>query len=101
MTANRLYYAAYYAASALLIAYGIRTKSHEGNISQFGQKFVLTGMVSKDLGRVYNQLFQMRLTGDYGDTFGLTEEDVVPNIQPTEDFVNQVSSLARQKLSEE
>ena len=43
----------------------------------------------------------MRLTGDYGDTFGLTEEDVVPNIQPTEDFVNQVSSLARQKLSEE
>lgn len=101
VTANRLYYAAYYAASALLIAYGIRTKSHEGNISQFGQKFVLTGMVSKDLGRFYNQLFQMRLTGDYGDTFGLTEEDVVPNIQPTEDFVNQVSSLARQKLSEE
>ena len=41
VTANRLYYAAYYAASALLIAYGIRTKSHEGNISQFGQQFVI------------------------------------------------------------
>lgn len=44
VTANRLYYAAYYAASALLIAYGIQTKSHEGNISQFGQQFVLTGI---------------------------------------------------------
>lgn len=99
VTANRLYYAAYYAASALLIAYGIQTKSHEGNISQFGQKFVLTGIVSSNLGRFYNQLFQMRLTGDYGDTFGLTEEDVVPKIQPTEDFINQVTALAKEKIS--
>ena len=98
VTANRLYYAAYYAASALLIAYGIRTKSHEGNISQFGQQFVLTGKVSKDLGKFYNQLFQMRLTGDYGDTFGLTEEDVVPKIQPTEAFIDEVTALAKQKL---
>ena len=29
---------------------------------------------------------------------GLTEEDVVPKIQPTEDFINQVSTLAKQKL---
>lgn len=38
------------------------------------------------------------LTGDYGDTFGLTEEDVVPKIQPTEDFINEVIALAKQKL---
>ncbi len=100
VTANRLYYAAYYAASALLIAYGIRTKSHEGNIGQFGQQFVLTGKLSKDLGKLYNQLFQMRLTGDYGDTFGLSEEDVVPKIEPTEDFIRQVTAMARQKLAE-
>lgn len=100
VTANRLYYAAYYAASALLIAYGIRTKSHEGNIGQFGQQFVLTGKLSKDLGKLYNQLFQMRLTGDYGDTFGLSEEDVVPKIEPTEDFIKQVTAMARQKLAE-
>ena len=31
ITANRLYYAAYYAASALLIANEIRVKSHEGS----------------------------------------------------------------------
>jgi len=35
ITANRLYYAAYYAASALLIANEIRVKSHEGCIGQF------------------------------------------------------------------
>jgi uncharacterized protein (UPF0332 family) len=58
----------------------------------------MTGKLSKDLGKFYNQLFQMRLTGDYGDTFGLTEEDVVPKIQPTEDFINEVIALAKQKL---
>ena len=99
VTANRLYYAAYYAASALLIAYGINTKSHEGNISQFGQKFVITGLLPKELGKLYNQLFQMRLTGDYSDTFGLSSEDVVPNIELTEDFINQVTVLAQQKLN--
>lgn len=29
---------------------------------------------------------------------GLTEEDVVPKIQPTENFINEVTALARQKL---
>ena len=58
----------------------------------------MTGKLSKDLGKFYNQLFQMRLTGDYGDKFGLTEEDVVSKIQPTEDFINEVTALAKQKL---
>ena len=40
----------------------------------------------------------MRLTGDYGDTFGLTEDDVIPKIKPTEDFIVQLANLARQKL---
>jgi uncharacterized protein (UPF0332 family) len=99
VTANRLYYAAYYAASALLISFGINTKSHEGNIGLFGQKFVITGLLPRELGKLYNQLFQMRLTGDYSDTFGLSSEDVVPNIKLTEDFINQVTALAKQKLN--
>ena len=43
-------------------------------------------------------MFDMRLTGDYSDRFDLTEEDVTPNIQPTEDFVVKVSDLAKEKL---
>ena len=98
VTANRLYYAAYYAVSALLIAHGIRTRSHEGNIGQFGQHFILTGIFPKEMGRFINNLFQMRLTGDYGDRFDLTDEDVITKIQPTEEFVEKVTSYAKQKL---
>lgn len=99
ITANRLYYAAYYAASALLIANEIRVRSHEGCIGQFSLHFVKTGVVSREMGKLFSTLFDMRLTGDYSDRFDLTEEDVVPNIQPTEDFVVLVTNLAKEKMN--
>jgi uncharacterized protein (UPF0332 family) len=98
VTANRLYYAAYYAVSALLIAYQIPAHTHEGNIQQFGLHFIKGGLVSRDLGKFYSQLFEMRLKGDYSDRFGLTEEDVVPKIQPTESFIKTISNMAKTKL---
>ena len=99
VTANRLYYAVYYAVSALLIAYKIPAHSHDGNIHQFGLHFVKNGIISREQGKLLRQLFTMRQVGDYSDRFGLTEEDVVPKIQPTEVFINEVTSLAKQKLS--
>lgn len=44
------------------------------------------------------KLFDMRLTSDYSDRFDLVEDDVVPNIQPTEEFIVKVSGLAKEKL---
>ena len=98
ITANRLYYAAYYAASALLIANEIRVKSHESCIGQFNLHFVKTGLVPIEMGKLFSILFDMRLTGDYSDRFDLTEEDVVPNIQPTQDFIIKVTNLAKEKI---
>ena len=98
ITANRLYYAAYYAASALLIANEIRVKSHEGCIGQFNLHFVKTGLVPIEMGELFSILFDMRLTGYYSDRFDLTEEDVVPNIKPTQDFIIKVTNLAKEKI---
>ena len=72
--------------------------THEGNSQQFGLHFIKGGLVSRDLGKFYSQLFEMRLKGDYSDRFGLTEEDVVPKIQPTESFIKTISNMAKTKL---
>jgi len=40
----------------------------------------------------------MRLKGDYSDRFGLTEEDVLPKIQPTEAFIKEITDLAKAKI---
>lgn len=42
---NRLYYACYYAATALLVANCIGTKSHDGVRQMLGKEFVLTGKI--------------------------------------------------------
>ena len=99
VTANRLYYAAYYAVSALLIANKIPAHSHEGNVTQFGLHFVKTGIVDREDGKLLSHLLTMRLKGDYSDRFGLTTDDVFPYIEPTEAFIRKIVSLAELSLS--
>ena len=98
--ANRLYYAAYNAVSALLIAHGYTTRSHDGVIHLFGQHFVKTGIVDVADGKLYHHLFTLRLTGDYDDTYGLTSEDVSPLITPASELIDKVITLATTKMNE-
>lgn len=93
VTANRLYYAAYYAVSALLIKNGHVAQTHNGVIQMFGMNFIKTGKVSKEQGRLFTLLFSQRLTGDYNDSYILTEEDVAPLIESTKLFVTQIIQL--------
>jgi len=92
-TANRLYYAAYYAASALLIKNGINANTHNGVKSLLGQNFIKVGIISKEMGKLYNRLFNCRLTGDYEDNYDLYMEDIAPMIEPTRDFISLVKRL--------
>ena len=99
--ANRLYYAAYNAASALLIANGDTAQTHSGVIHLFGLRFIKTGVLSSDMGKLFHSLFTMRQTGDYDDTYGLTEDDVIPNVEPTGKFIDEVTTLAKELLNED
>lgn len=99
LIANRLYYAAYYAVSALLIVNGHTAKTHEAIVRIFGLHFVKTGIFSSEQGRLYNRLFNLRLTGDYNDHYDLDEQDVLPLITPTEQLIAKVSQQALESLA--
>ena len=91
---NRMYYACFYAVSALLIANGIQVKSHEGVRQQLGLHFVLTGKISKELGQFYGLLFSKRTAGDYEDFLThdkATAEALYPRCV---EFISQISALA-------
>ena len=64
---NRMYYACYYAATAMLISMGIEVKSHDGVRLNLGKYVVMEGRLSPELGRFYSRLFSKRSTGDYDD----------------------------------
>ena len=93
LAANRLYYAAHYASSALLVNAGYQAKSHEGTIGLIGQHYVRTGILSVEDGTLLARLQNMRHTGDYDDFLDWTQEDVKPFIAKVEVFVEKVNKL--------
>ena len=91
--ANRLYYACYYAVSALLIKNNLTAHTHSGVINQFGLHFVTKGFISKEQGKFFKQLFNLRQSGDYDDWFEINEQDIVPLIEPAEKFIAAIELL--------
>jgi len=91
--ANRLYYACYYAVTALLIQNGIKAHTHSGVINQFGLHFVTTEIFTQKEGRLFKDLFELRQDGDYDDWITLGEEDVIPRIEPVKKFIDKIELL--------
>lgn len=90
---NRLYYACFYAVSALLIKEGYSSSKHTGVRSLFNLHFVKTGVVPKELARIYNDLFERRQESDYTDFITFKESQVQPLIPQAEEFVERISIL--------
>jgi uncharacterized protein (UPF0332 family) len=90
---NRLYYACFYVASALLLKRGVGAKSHAGVIAKFSECVVRTGEVTADEYRVFSKLLNWRTKGDYNDMFDFSKEDVDDILQPTRQFIDKVKTL--------
>lgn len=90
---NRLYYACFYAASALLLHRGIGAKSHGGVIGKFSEAVVQSNeMEIKDF-RVFSKLLTWRTKGDYSDMFDFNQDDLDSVILPARTFVEKVKLL--------
>lgn len=87
---NRLYYAVYYAVSALLVKYEIEAKTHAGVKTYFFLHFVKTGKIDVNQGKLFADLFDWRQKGDYGDFFDFTEEEVLAVIEPVKALIDAV-----------
>jgi len=90
---NRLYYACFYAVSALLIQDGLSSAKHTGLRSLFNRHFVKTNKVPKDKARVFNDLFERRQEGDYADFVSFEESQVLPWLPEAEAFVQNLADL--------
>ena len=93
VSASRAYYAAFYAASALLLNEGIDTSKHSGVIALIHKHFVKSGRLSKEQGRNLNWLFELRSVGDYGVSLHVGLEDASRAVNTAEDFFGVVAAL--------
>jgi uncharacterized protein (UPF0332 family) len=60
---SRIYYACFYAVNALLVNGEIQARKHSGVIHMFSLHFIHTGIFSKEVGKFYGTIFDMRQSG--------------------------------------
>lgn len=90
---NRLYYAAYYSVSALMLAYGFDCSTHAGIKSLLALKFIKPGLLDVGHGKTFMALFENRQSGDYED-FVYCDKELYDLLRPrTVDFISAVSKL--------
>lgn len=91
--ASRAYYAAFYAATALLLTEGLEFRKHSAVIASIHQHFVKTGRLDEEYGKNLNWLFELRGTGDYGVTKHVPLEQAEKAIEAASAFVKAARGL--------
>jgi uncharacterized protein (UPF0332 family) len=94
---NRLYYACFYAVSALLASKEIYSKSHSGIKQMFGLHFVTTGIIDEKLSKFYTKIFSLKQSGDYEDFCDYEKADVLELIEPAKELVNKIEQILYKK----
>ena len=92
---NRLYYACYYAVLALLTKNRISTTTHAGVKTMLGMHFVAKGLITKESGRAFSNLFDSRQHGDYDDFVYSTREEVEELYPKAQRFIEEVDALLK------
>jgi uncharacterized protein (UPF0332 family) len=90
---NRLYYACFYAVSALLLMKGHSSPKHSGVRSLFHQKIVRPGLVEVAMGHLYDRLFDSRQKSDYADLVKFEVMDILPWTAEVKAFVAKIAGL--------
>jgi uncharacterized protein (UPF0332 family) len=88
---NRLYYACFYATTALLLTRGQSSSKHTGVKAVFDRQWVKTGEIPVEMGRFYGRLFEWRQRGDYDDLIAFDPDEVATALVNARSFVETIA----------
>jgi uncharacterized protein len=92
---NRIYYACFYAVSAVLLKKGFQFKKHSGVRASFHKHLVKSGLVNHENGALYDELFEARQRGDYIVLVAFDKNEVEDWLKRAEDYIEALSLLIR------
>ena len=93
IAANRAYYAAFFAVSALFAIDGKYFKRHSGLRSAVHKELVHSGQWPQELGGDYDKLIELRETADYGAIRHASEEEAAEAIDRAERILHAVHEV--------
>ena len=94
---NRIYYSCFYCVQALLAKLDIYPKSHKGVLIQFNLHYVKKGIISKELGLFFQDIFDQRLLSDYDETYEASPKTVKELLANALIFFEQSKVLLQEK----
>jgi uncharacterized protein (UPF0332 family) len=92
---NRAYYAAFYAASAVLLKFGKRFTRHSGVRSAVHRDLVKAGLIDPVLGNEFDRLFLNRQSADYGELVRFETGEAARFLRSASLFVREMRKLLR------
>ncbi|MEW6418531.1 MAG: HEPN domain-containing protein [Nitrospirota bacterium] len=95
---NRFYYAAFYAARALLATKELDSSKHSGVISLFNRHFVKTGAIEPEKAKVLKKSFEKRQDLDYEDFVKITRSEVEGMKDKILEFIDKCEKLLEELL---
>ena len=93
---NRVYYAMFYAAVALLASRGLASSKHSGVIGLFHREFVKTGLFPSELAGYIDDAFDQRNESDYVAFAEMSEPEITDLLGNAERFVDRVNEVLRE-----
>lgn len=94
---SRAYYAMYHAAKAALAIMNVFPKTHEGLVSAFGKRFVLTGTFPKELGRTLADAKAARETYEYSITAIVEKAEAESVLEDAQKFVAAINRFIKEE----
>lgn len=90
---NRIYYSIFYIITALALKSDFSSSKHSSLLGWFNKNFVNTGIVSKELGKIYNKAFENRQESDYEDMISFNIKDVKKDYDNMLVFIEEINKL--------
>lgn len=87
---SRCYYAMFFMAEALLLAKDITASTHKGVIALFGEHYITTGIIEKELGKSLRRAYDLRQKGDYSTGFMVKESEAKEILEQAREFISKV-----------
>ncbi|MFD2573689.1 HEPN domain-containing protein [Spirosoma soli] len=91
--ANRMYYSAFHAVSALLLSEDIPVKSHSGAKAMLELHIIKSGRIEMKWSKLYTKLYENRTDSDYEDFAVFNADDILPLVPQTEEFIDVIKRL--------
>lgn len=87
---SRLYYAAFYAVSALLVSKDYNPKTHVGVKTLFNKEFILKNKIDSKFSDFYSFIMAKRFEADYDDFVFIDEKNIEKLFTETQEFVDAI-----------